>query len=53
MKEPWAVFYLGDKELAAYTLRGTFSGSGEAPAERVAYETGVPFVPIGLFYHGR
>ena len=25
MKEPWAVFYLGDKELAAYTLRGTGS----------------------------
>ena len=40
MKEQWAVFYLGDKELSSYTLRGTFPGEIGGPVEaiRVAYE---------------
>ena len=53
MKEPWAVFYLWDKELAAYTLRGTFSGEAEATAELLAYENGVPVEAIRMVYERR
>lgn len=48
MKEPWAVFYLEDKELSSYTLRGTFPGEAEATAELLASENGVPVEAIRI-----
>ena len=46
MKEQWAVFYLGDKELSSYTLRGTFPGELEATAELLAAEKNIPLESI-------
>lgn len=40
MAEQWLVFYHGEKELAAYTLRGTFSGERQATIELLACENG-------------
>lgn len=42
MTERWMVFYHGEKELAAYTLRGTFKGEAEATIEQLALEHGIP-----------
>lgn len=42
MKEPYAVFHHGDKELLAYTLRGTFAGEKDATIELLAGERGIP-----------
>lgn len=42
MKEQWLVFYHGEKELAAYTLRGTFAGERQATIELLASEKGIP-----------
>lgn len=53
MKEQWAVFYLGDKELSSYTLRGTFPGEAGATAELLAYENGVPVEAIRVAYEWR
>lgn len=39
--EEYIVFYHGKKELAAYTLRGTFAGEMEATKELLAYENGI------------
>lgn len=39
--EKWKVFYLGEKELCAYTLFGTFDGEEESTKELLAYENGV------------
>lgn len=41
MAEQWLVFYHGEKELAAYTLRGTFAGERQATIELLAYENGI------------
>lgn len=41
VKEKWLVFYHGEEELAAYTLRGTFPGEAEATAELLAYENNI------------
>lgn len=41
MAEQWLVFYHGEKELAAYTLRGTFAGERQATIELLASENGV------------
>ncbi len=38
----WIVFYHGERELAAITLRGTFPGEIRATAELLAYECGIP-----------
>lgn len=40
-EEPWVVFTLNGKELAAYTVRGTFSGELQATKELLAAEKGV------------
>lgn len=40
-EEPWVVFTLNGKELAAYTVRGTFSGELQATKESLAAEKGV------------
>ena len=40
--ERWMVFYHGDKELAAHTLRGSFTGEKEAVIELLAGEHGIP-----------
>lgn len=42
MREQWLVFYLDDKELASYTLRGTFPGEAEDTIGLLAQEYGVP-----------
>ena len=39
--EKYLVFYHGQKELAAYTLRGTFPGEREATIELLAHENGI------------
>ena len=39
--EKWKVFYLGNKELCAYTIRGTFDGEESATIELLAYENKV------------
>ena len=36
--EKWKVFYYGEKELCAYTLRGTFEGEEETTKEALASE---------------
>lgn len=53
MKEQWLVFYLGDKELASYTLRGTFPGEAEETINLLAYENGVPTEAIRVAYEWR
>lgn len=40
-EEPWVVFTLNGKELAAYTVRGTFPGELQATKESLAAEKGV------------
>lgn len=42
--EQWAVFRDKEtgQELAAYTIRGTFSGEAEATADLLAAEKGIP-----------
>lgn len=39
---PWAVFYYGENELAAVTLRGLFPGEIMATTKLLAYEHGIP-----------
>lgn len=42
MKEPWIVFYgPNGKELASYTLRGTYPGELDATINLLAYEHGL------------
>ena len=41
MREEYLVFYYKQKELAAYTLRGTFPGEMEATKELLAYENNI------------
>ena len=33
--EKWKVFYYNEKELGAYTLKGTFDGEEEATKEQI------------------
>ena len=40
MNEPWKVFTLAGKEIASYTMRGTFHGEEKATKELLAYENG-------------
>ena len=40
--ERYMVFYHGEKELASYTLRGTFEGEAENTVELLAYEHSIP-----------
>ena len=53
MKEQWLVFYHGDRELAAYTLRGTFPGEAEATAELLAQENDIPIDAIRVVCESR
>lgn len=46
MKQTWLVFFLNGKELASYTLAGTFPGEREATRELLAYENDVPVSAI-------
>jgi len=39
--EEYIVFYHKEKELAAYTVRGTFAGELEATKDLLAYENGI------------
>ena len=39
-KEPWTVFSYQGKELAAYTVRGTFPGEMKATRDQLAAENG-------------
>lgn len=42
MREPWVVFYNGDRELASYTLRGAFPGERENTVALLAAENNIP-----------
>lgn len=39
--EWWIVFYLGDKEIGSYTVRGTFAGELESTRRMLAAGYGV------------
>jgi hypothetical protein len=51
--EKYLVFYLNEKELAAYTLRGTFPGEREATIDLLAHENGVDPTAIRTEYEDR
>lgn len=53
MKEEYLVFYYKQKELAAYTLRGTFPGEMEATKELLAYEKGITAAEIQVIKETR
>ena len=42
MKENWFVFYYGERELCACTVRGSFPGEIEATVELLASENNIP-----------
>ena len=44
----WLVFSAYGKELAAYTLDGTFAGEARATAELLAYEKGLDVSEIRI-----
>lgn len=41
MKEEYLVFYYEEKELLAYTVRGTFAGELDATKDLLAYENSI------------
>lgn len=45
-KEKWIVFYHGEKELCAYTVRGTFKEELQNTLELLAYENDIPLESI-------
>lgn len=51
--ETYLVFYHGEKELAAYTLRGTFPGERAATIELLAYENNIRPEEIQTAYEDR
>ena len=51
--EKYLVFYFGEKELAAYTLRGSFPGEKAATIELLAYENGISPAEIRTVYEDR
>ncbi len=55
MNEFWVVFYhkTNMQELAAYTLRGTFSGEMEATVELLSAERGIPKDEIWIILENR
>ena len=53
MSEVWAVFYHGDKELAAYTIRGTSTGERDETIALLSYEKGIPAEEIRVEYEVR
>lgn len=46
----WCVFSYNHKELAAYTIDGTFAGELEATKELLAAENGIPAWAIDTTY---
>ena len=46
--EQWIILYHGEKELAAYTLRGTFPGELRDTKELLAYEKGISPADISI-----
>ena len=53
MKEEYIVFYHNEKELAAYTVRGTFAGELDATKELLAYENGIAVQDIKTVHEMR
>ena len=53
MTEKYLVFYLDNKELAAYTVRGTFPGEKEATIELLASENNTVPEQIRTAYEDR
>lgn len=51
--EKWKVFYYGEKELCAYTLRGTFVGEEEATKETLANENKIDINEIKVVIEER
>lgn len=51
--EKYLVFYHGERELAAYTLRGTFPGERAATIELLAYEHDIDPEEIRTAYEDR
>lgn len=41
-KEAWLIFTLDGKEIAAYSIKGTFSGELEATKDLLAFENHCP-----------
>lgn len=52
-KELWCIFTYNHKELAAYTMRGTFPGEQKATIESLAIEHGIPAWLIQTTYEYR
>lgn len=46
MKENWIVFYHGERELSACTVRGSFPGEIAATKELLAQEYNIPYESI-------
>ncbi len=51
--EEYIVFYHKEKELLAYTVRGTFAGEAEATKELLAYENGIAVQDIRTAHEKR
>lgn len=52
-KEKWKVFYHDEKELCAYTLRGTFDEEEQATKEMLSYEEGINITEIRVVIEER
>ncbi len=53
MKENWIVFYHGERELSACTVRGSFPGEIAATKELLAHENGIPCESIQVEVENR
>ncbi len=53
MKENWIVFYHGERELSACTVRGSFPGEIAATKELLAHENGIPCESIRVAVESR
>ena len=53
MSQVWAVFYHGDKELSAYTMKGSFPGEKEDTIAILANAKGIPADEIRVAYEVR
>lgn len=51
--EKWKVFYYNEKELGAYTLKGTFDGEEEATKELLANENGIAVEDVEVIIEER
>ena len=52
-KKKWKVFYHNEKELCAYTLKGTFAGEEQSTKEYLAFEKGIDISEIKVVIEER